>query len=363
MLAAMLLLWVTGTCSAQQFPALKVLKGPDPSRTVELKEFMETDLSKCSCNQAPGGCRKADNTLVSAIVSIHKPGRSFDNYVLHFKELLQRYPETAFVGYVQKGYGEQVKNAHPNGPDADTLCLIEVELEDLPLQALLKDWAKAMVKMWFKMHKFLVPETVHPEYDVITNSKVMLTARAAKYNPFNSTRFGWIDGGLHPPMDKHLPTDGNIDLLTCESKVCIGFNYNTTCVKKDWEKWKEDSGKAKIDLSFNCNNCENGSVFSGTRSAILALVEPHYELIVKYLSEHAVDDDQGVMQTLFLQRPDLLKDTGCKGWEYCAPFMLGKFKSENDSLYRYQSCDENGFQSGKAWAPEDDKKSERRLLI
>merc|ERR1719230_65320 len=133
---------------------------------------------------------------------------------------------------MQKGYGDMVAAQHPGGAKSKYLCLVEMDLEDLPENAFVKDWAQTMLDFFNATGRRAWPQTLVPTYDVLTNSKVAFLARAASQNVFGSKAFAWIDGGLHWPMIAHLPQGDAVDILTCEDKLCIAFGFNPIC----WQK-------------------------------------------------------------------------------------------------------------------------------
>ena len=68
-----------------------------------------------SCSRAPGGCASGPSTIVTSILSLNTPRRSFEDYVKHLGFLLARLPDTPVVAFVQRGYEERVARAHPHG--------------------------------------------------------------------------------------------------------------------------------------------------------------------------------------------------------------------------------------------------------
>merc|ERR1719498_1812546 len=101
-------------------------------------------------------------------------------------------------------------------------------------------------------------------------------------------------------MTEMLPEERDLDIKTCGAageKVCIGF------VRMDGEvaaKYAQDKRSAIVE----CNNCEVGAVFSGSRRAVEALAQTYNGMAREYLREGTMDDDQGFMLQIYLNHPE-----------------------------------------------------------
>merc|ERR1719356_1190946 len=150
-------------------PAIvKIVQGPDPPKRVDLDDWLAESLDSCSCKRA-GTCTTGDNTIVTAILNIHKEHRHFSDYTKHLqKYIMEQFPTTPMVIFMQKGYGDMVAAQHPGGAKSKYLCLVEMDLEDLPENAFVKDWAQTMLDFFNATGRRAWPQTLVPTYDVLT---------------------------------------------------------------------------------------------------------------------------------------------------------------------------------------------------
>lgn len=307
----------------------EIVQGPD--LPVNDQKSFVTHLFNCSCSHVEGGCAKGNGTIVTSILSINKPGRKFEDYVTHLRSLISRLPHTPIVAFVERGFEEQVIGAHPKGNLARTLCVVGLTAKELPQYSFLKEYAKAFLNM-ANQGTILVPEMTLPVYDVVQHSKVDMVERVALQNPFHSESFAWLDGGLHPPMNFLLPHDGDIDILQCGDRVCVGFNRDFHTINN---AKREEFVQNKTKVAHDCNNCGNGATWTGSRNAVLKFSKAYRYMIDQYLREGVMDDDQGPLLQLLLIKDDAIQDCRCKGYEFCTGFMLGHHKGDRARHFQW----------------------------
>lgn len=311
----------------------ELIEGPDIPVN-DWKSFVSEPFPNCSCSHVEGGCARGNSTIVTSVLSINKPHRTFEDYVKQLGSLLAKIPHTPVVAFVERGYEEHVIRSHPQGTFASTLCVVGLTANELPQRSFLKQYARALLNMPNRKGKLFEPEMTLPLYDIVQHSKIDLVQRAVLQNPFQSDRFAWLDGGLHPPMDTYFPNDGHIDILQCGDRVCAGFNH-------DFNTWLSAEQRAqfannKYKIAWHCNNCGNGATWTGSRNAILRYSETYRQLIDQYLREGIMDDDQGPMLHLLLTKDDVIQDCRCKGYKFCTGFMLGHHKSANATHFQWE---------------------------
>merc|ERR1719401_1098162 len=89
----------------------------DPPKQVAYDDFVNMNASSCSCSNLTSGCKDDfhfEQTLVTMLVAIDRPGKSWGHYMRNFKRLMAWFPHTPMIAFVEKGYGEELAAAHPH---------------------------------------------------------------------------------------------------------------------------------------------------------------------------------------------------------------------------------------------------------
>ena len=93
--------------SAKWREDMRHIKTPD-SHINDLSSFLNASLSHCSCAQASGGCVVGTGTIVTGILSVCKPGRSFGDYVKHLRALVKSMPDFPLIDFC----GARLRKGH-----------------------------------------------------------------------------------------------------------------------------------------------------------------------------------------------------------------------------------------------------------
>lgn len=307
---------------------------PNPKK-VSLESYMSSDLSSCSCHSSShGGCQGVGTTtIVSHLLLPRLHESEWGASLVSMQHLTSLFPMIPIVIFADRKWADMAANAHPLGPKANSLCVIRMDIAELPETWYAKEYAAALVSMWRKNPNKQSMQDEDPEKFIIDNSKATFAARAALHNVFGTQKFIWLDSNLNWPMHRHyFAHDTTVDALTCKRRVCTGFGGIVTQAKKSHAGHNDSF----ISLLKDGGNCKVASAFSGSKDALLRFALPYFDAVRGYLSRGVVDNEDGIMLHLWKTRKNLLEDTHCSCYNGCAAYLVGahRWHHSTDLVYK-----------------------------
>jgi len=110
-----------------------VFMEPNPKK-VSLESYMSSDLSSCSCHSSShGGCQGVGTTtIVSHLLLPRLHESEWGASLVSMQHLTSLFPMIPIVIFADRKWADMAANAHPLGPKANSLCVIRMDIAELP---------------------------------------------------------------------------------------------------------------------------------------------------------------------------------------------------------------------------------------
>jgi len=238
-------------------------------------------------------------TVVTALYDIRREGfdgRSFEQYQRWFMDTLSSVDDPMVV-FVRGSEVELVRKARGMNP-----LRIIVE-EEYPLQ-----WAEPTVEKILKdplwIEKLKYPQDIGNRltaYTTLQHSKFPWLVRAIEENPFGTTHFTWIDGGLSR-LFLAAETQAVPERKCHEELQIIKGNLGDLWDSEERKKWTVEKAIG------SSNNFFRGGFFGGSKSAVLSVSQKMlFCFFFDMLAKGRVDNEQITFWLVFLKAPELFR--------------------------------------------------------
>jgi len=246
-------------------------------------------------------------TFVSTYFDISRLDRPREEYFKWIRKTIQlNAPFIFFTQSKNKNELEKIFKTKTN----HFYKIITIELEDLEYYSDF-DRVKQILESQEYKDKILHPERiecVNPLYSIVIHSKLDFLLKASQLNPFNTTKFIWIDAGISRFF-------GNFKVkqkLTGRHLFDQSFFITIDCrafEDRDFQMKNES-------LAWTARNFLLAGIMGGTREAISDIA---YELRKKWkylLEKRVVNNEQMNLLLVYFDRPNLfnLKAIEIKNW-------------------------------------------------
>ncbi|KAL7073608.1 hypothetical protein ACQ4LE_006934 [Meloidogyne hapla] len=243
-------------------------------------------------------------TIVTALLDIGRDrwnqyGRTMTQYHEFLKYLLQlRLPMVIFVDNKSWHFVHRERSRIGLGTKTKVR---RISLSQLPffsfkskVTKIMKDELNNWENEWnpsMRSH----PESSHPEYSLLVNSKTFFLVEAAAENPFGSEFFVWLDAGyghgdrsIFPQAWQWQPTfqKGIISLIKLTPPTDFVNRYNLQSLYRQ-------------DISVI-----SGGFIAGDRNSIFRLHQLYYKKFIYLIEKQKIDDDQTMLVLLINEYPE-----------------------------------------------------------
>lgn len=243
-------------------------------------------------------------TIVTGLWNINRNGRSFDHYIVHFKNFL-KIPQNLFIyvpkelesmvwehrsrenTYVKIMELEDVK--HLYGPFWDRTQKIRTDLE----------WSNQVG--WLPNS----PQASLEWYNPIVQGKMFMLNDASIWNPFDTEYFFWLDAGITNTVPTgHLTDDNVLDNLTQYGNPFLFLSYPYQADKEihgfDFKAMNRYSGE---EVKYVCR----GGLFGGHKQQLNDANSTYYALLDRTLNEGLMGTEESLFTIMSYLEPDLYK--------------------------------------------------------
>lgn len=228
----------------------------------------------------------------------HDWKRSFEKYTSQLKELLSTGLNVVVYGDTNI---QSIVNEYPN---ARFVHYPQTKfLTDFPffekIDAIRRSpaWYDQPTARWLKSS----PQAVLPLYIPIMLTKLILVQTTSETNPFNSTRFYWVDAGITknhavPLLRNMLP-----DLIKHEKFTFFSHKYTDNT---EIHGFLRDGVHRYCGVDF-VDRIMKGFFFGGDVTHIKEIVDLHNSIIHSSIAEKLLGIDETIFTIMSYQRPDL----------------------------------------------------------
>lgn len=245
-----------------------------------------------------------NQTIVTGLWNINRPGREFNHYIEAFKRFLE-IPQNLFI-YIPKELESLVWEFR----DKKNTFVKITELDDIK-KLYLPFWDKTqdvrLNKQWIKQTGWLrdSPQATLEWYNPIVQSKMFMLNDASLWNPFNTEYFYWLDAGITNTVNSSylvqenvlakLNNFGNPFLFVsypyeADSEI-HGFDYSKMCEYSD----------SKVD--YVCR----GGLFGGHKQQLNKASATYYSLLDQSLSEGLMGTEESLFTIMSYLEPDVYR--------------------------------------------------------
>jgi hypothetical protein len=239
------------------------------------------------------GTYRHNLTIVSVLYDIKRDNRPMKSY---FRWLRRTFDLRApFVLFTESKYKQRVLSLVP---ETTPLYLVIVELEDLVYY---KDLKKVAEIIQSDEYKLRMPrsdriECVNPLYTILMFSKFTFMEMSSGLNPFKSSRFMWVDAGASRFF-------GDFDLSRPLTGQSISADKFLLIMQREF---------FERDVFFERNpwgveSFAVGTLLAGSAASIRQVSAEVYFEWCDMLRNKVVNNEQIVLQGLYLRRPDLFQ--------------------------------------------------------
>jgi len=232
-------------------------------------------------------------TLVTALLDIDRKDRNFFNhYVMGLKEILKcRNP---IVVYAEQEYHQRILDMRG----------------DLPIQV--RQFSKEMVENytpfkriqniitnenWINQSAWMKNSVIcNPYYIPLTHSKIKLLDCVSIDNPFNSSRFFWVDSGMYHSygITEHIDTF-NFNRIPYDRLFLTSYPYYT-----DSEIHGYDIKVMEELTQYKPNHVCRATLFGGNRNVIEDLVKDFHYSVRRSLEHNAIGTEEAIFTLMSL---------------------------------------------------------------
>lgn len=247
--------------------------------------------------------------------------RSYDHYKEKFMELLKT-PSNLFI-YISKEDEEFVwKHRSRHNTFVKTM-----EIEEF--QTWFEFYAKVQeirnTPEWYQRAGWLAesPQAQLEYYNPVVMGKMFLLNNATLFNPFDSTHFYWIDGGItstvHPGYFSHDDVFSNLEQYSNEIDgfVFLSYPYEGNTEIHGFERKRMAQYCYTDYVRYVCR----GGFFGGKKEYVNDMNAKYYNVLATSLSEGYMGTEESIFTILAHRHPEMINRFELKGDGLVWPFF------------------------------------------
>jgi len=246
----------------------------------------------------------SNQTIVTGLWNINRPGRDFNHYIEAFKRFLD-IPQNLFI-YIPKEYEYLVweKRSHDN-----TFVRL-YELEDI--KKLYEPFWDRTQKIrqsgeWLDQVGWLKdsPQAVLEMYNPIVQSKMFMLNDASIMNPFDTEYHFWVDAGITNTVPHgDVAEDNLLDKLHEYSEPFLFLSYPYLADKEiHGFNYQAMNRIAENEVKYVCR----GGIFGGKKLAINNANATYYSLLDHTLTQDLMGTEESVFTLMSYMEPNVYR--------------------------------------------------------
>ena len=246
----------------------------------------------------------SNQTIVTGLWNINRPGRDFNHYIEAFKRFLD-IPQNLFI-YIPKEYEYLVweKRSHDN-----TFVRL-YELEDI--KKLYEPFWDRTQKIrqsgeWLDQVGWLKdsPQAVLEMYNPIVQSKMFMLNDASIMNPFDTEYHFWVDAGITNTVPHgDVAEDNLLDKLHEYSEPFLFLSYPYLADKEiHGFNYQAMNRIAENEVKYVCR----GGIFGGKKLAINNANATYYSLLDHTLAQDLMGTEESVFTLMSYMEPNVYR--------------------------------------------------------
>jgi len=249
-------------------------------------------------------------TLISSYFNISRSYRPKETYLKWVESTIRL--NAPFIFFTQPQYKAEIERIFMTSKQNHKFKIITIELEELAYYNDLQRVEEILASDEYKA-KISNPERIectNPMYSIVIYSKMSLLLKSAELNPFNSTKFIWVDAGISRFY-------GGFNLKRkLSGKTLSPSSFFIACEKRAFD-----------DVDFRNRN-ETGFIWSARNYFLAGIMGGTYDTILKVTNElrkkwtylleekRAVNNEQHALMLVYFDWPNMfnLKVFENKNW-------------------------------------------------
>ena len=306
----------------KKYFGLKKLNNYSNSINILFKNFKRKDVNFkenikiIKYNEKSENVCKSDLTLVIAYYDINRVGRPKEEYFEWLNKTLKL--NAPIVFFTQSKLKDKILSLFPSYKQ---FWIVLIEIENLPYYNEL-ELVKSIQKNETYKKKIYAPsrvECVNDLYSIIIFSKSFFLCTASKLNPFNSSKFVWIDAGLSRFFGQFDISKELIGNRLSMSKLTILLDSNlknhNSFVNRDY-----------YDFLWSAKNFVKAGIIAGSADVVCRFNDELYQEWRNMLDNGVVNNEQIGIILLYFRNPNLFN-----------PWFFETYKNDMDNFLDFLS--------------------------